>query len=247
MARCASPRPKASAGARRRRGAGPGRRQLGAARLGRRLGCRLLAARGVEVAPLVPANCGFDVDWSAHFSSRHAGAPLTTVAIVSRDATAMRAGAGRASSWSRKAASRAAWCTRCRRRCATRFARAADHHLARPAAGSDGAARAWRSGAAARRTFDVEPPAEPAGIKGVKAGLLRECLSQGTVCRPGRAGPGDQGAAARAASAPDRRGDQQRGRRALRGMGQATMLRRCRACSWPARWSTGKRRPAAIC
>ncbi|RZJ84355.1 MAG: TIGR03862 family flavoprotein [Massilia sp.] len=41
----------------------------------------LLAGRGVEVAPLVPSNCGFDVDWSAHFSDKHAGAPLTTVAI----------------------------------------------------------------------------------------------------------------------------------------------------------------------
>ena len=42
----------------------------------------LLAARGVEVAPLAPANCGFDVDWSAHFSSRHAGEPLMTVAVI---------------------------------------------------------------------------------------------------------------------------------------------------------------------
>ena len=32
----------------------------------------LLQARGVAVAPLVPANCGFDVDWSEHFSSRYA-------------------------------------------------------------------------------------------------------------------------------------------------------------------------------
>ena len=46
----------------------------------------LLAARGVEVAPLVPANCGFDVAWSEHFSSRHAGEPLTTVAITSTGA-----------------------------------------------------------------------------------------------------------------------------------------------------------------
>lgn len=46
----------------------------------------LLAARGVEVAPLAPANCGFDVDWSAHFSSRHAGEPLMTVAVIARDA-----------------------------------------------------------------------------------------------------------------------------------------------------------------
>ena len=46
----------------------------------------LLAARGVDVAPLVPANCGFDVAWSGHFSTRHAGEPLTTVAIISAGA-----------------------------------------------------------------------------------------------------------------------------------------------------------------
>ncbi|VXB71494.1 TIGR03862 family flavoprotein [Massilia sp. 9I] len=44
----------------------------------------LLADKNVEVAPLVPSNCGFDVDWSAHFSEKHAGAPLTTVAIAWR-------------------------------------------------------------------------------------------------------------------------------------------------------------------
>ena len=41
---------------------------------------------GVEVAPLAPANCGFDVAWSAHFSSRHAGHPLPTVAIIANGA-----------------------------------------------------------------------------------------------------------------------------------------------------------------
>ena len=44
----------------------------------------LLRERGVEVAPLVPSNCGFDVEWSAHFVDKHAGAPLTTVAIAWR-------------------------------------------------------------------------------------------------------------------------------------------------------------------
>jgi uncharacterized flavoprotein (TIGR03862 family) len=44
----------------------------------------LLAARGVEVAPLVPANCGFDADWSTHFAEKYAGQPLTTVAIGGR-------------------------------------------------------------------------------------------------------------------------------------------------------------------
>jgi uncharacterized flavoprotein (TIGR03862 family) len=42
----------------------------------------LLADRGVAVAPLVPANCGFDTDWSPHFAERYAGAPLTTVAMA---------------------------------------------------------------------------------------------------------------------------------------------------------------------
>ncbi|RSZ61009.1 TIGR03862 family flavoprotein [Massilia atriviolacea] len=42
----------------------------------------LLRQRDVPVAPLAPSNCGFDTDWSAHFSSRHAGAPLTTVAVT---------------------------------------------------------------------------------------------------------------------------------------------------------------------
>ncbi|SFU57874.1 TIGR03862 family flavoprotein [Pseudoduganella namucuonensis] len=46
----------------------------------------LLGGLGVDVAPLVPANCGFDVDWSAHFSGRHAGEPLTTVAVIATGA-----------------------------------------------------------------------------------------------------------------------------------------------------------------
>lgn len=44
----------------------------------------LLAQRGVEVAPLIPANCGFDARWSEHFSAKYAGQPLTTVAIGGR-------------------------------------------------------------------------------------------------------------------------------------------------------------------
>jgi uncharacterized flavoprotein (TIGR03862 family) len=44
-----------------------------------------LQAAGAEVAPLRPANCGFDIDFSAHFSQRHAGAPLKSVAITVGD------------------------------------------------------------------------------------------------------------------------------------------------------------------
>ncbi len=39
----------------------------------------LLQERGVDVAPLQPANCGFDIAWTPHFRQRHAGAPLKPV------------------------------------------------------------------------------------------------------------------------------------------------------------------------
>ena len=45
-----------------------------------------VAARGVDVAPLLPSNCGFDAGWSAHFAERHAGAPLKPVVAHWRDA-----------------------------------------------------------------------------------------------------------------------------------------------------------------
>jgi len=34
-----------------------------------------------EIAPFKPSNCGFDIDWSEHFSGRFAGEPLKSVAI----------------------------------------------------------------------------------------------------------------------------------------------------------------------
>jgi len=40
-----------------------------------------LRAAGVEVAPLQPANCGFEVGWSATFAARFAGAPLKSIAL----------------------------------------------------------------------------------------------------------------------------------------------------------------------
>ena len=44
-----------------------------------------LAESGVDVAPLLPANCGFDVGWSAYFAERFAGQPFKSVAIEFRD------------------------------------------------------------------------------------------------------------------------------------------------------------------
>lgn len=41
----------------------------------------LLEARGIESAPLRPANCGFDVAWSTHMKERFAGAPVKSVTL----------------------------------------------------------------------------------------------------------------------------------------------------------------------
>jgi uncharacterized flavoprotein (TIGR03862 family) len=38
-----------------------------------------LQGAGVDIAPLQPANCGFELDWSDHLRSRFAGAPLKPV------------------------------------------------------------------------------------------------------------------------------------------------------------------------
>ncbi|WP_374086197.1 TIGR03862 family flavoprotein [Methylomicrobium lacus] len=45
-----------------------------------------LKARGVEIAPLQSANCGFEVAWSAHLRDKFAGAPLKSVALSFTDA-----------------------------------------------------------------------------------------------------------------------------------------------------------------
>jgi uncharacterized flavoprotein (TIGR03862 family) len=40
-----------------------------------------LAKQGADIAPLQPANCGFDVAWSEHFKQRFAGQPVKPVIV----------------------------------------------------------------------------------------------------------------------------------------------------------------------
>ncbi|MGE8615097.1 MAG: TIGR03862 family flavoprotein [Achromobacter veterisilvae] len=49
-----------------------------------------LRAHGIEVAPLRPANCGFDVAWSDHFRERNAGQPVKSVAMACETAAGER-------------------------------------------------------------------------------------------------------------------------------------------------------------
>lgn len=44
----------------------------------------VLAGAGAEVVPLAPANCGFDAGWTAHFAERFAGQPLKSVRLCMR-------------------------------------------------------------------------------------------------------------------------------------------------------------------
>jgi uncharacterized flavoprotein (TIGR03862 family) len=60
----------------------------------------ILEQRAIDIAPLRPANCGFDVaaakprasgaGWTEHFAARHAGAPVKPVVIQWRDASGAR-------------------------------------------------------------------------------------------------------------------------------------------------------------
>jgi len=46
-----------------------------------------LQAQGIDIAPLKPANCGFEADWSGHFRSRFAGQPVKPVTAWLEDGT----------------------------------------------------------------------------------------------------------------------------------------------------------------
>jgi uncharacterized flavoprotein (TIGR03862 family) len=52
----------------------------------------ILAERGISIASLRPANCGFDVGWSDHFRDKYAGHPVKTVGLTAKrlDGTLIR-------------------------------------------------------------------------------------------------------------------------------------------------------------
>jgi len=144
----------------------------------------LLRERAVEVAELVPANCGFDVDWSPYFSEKHAGAPLTTVAI------AWQAGDG---ALLRRQGQFVVTRTGIEGSLVYAISAPLRDRIAR-----EGSATIWLDLLpdldAARVAAEVARPrgsrslsshlAGRLGIKGVKAGLLHECLSKQDYADP---------------------------------------------------------------
>jgi uncharacterized flavoprotein (TIGR03862 family) len=146
----------------------------------------LLEHEGVAVAPLAPANCGFDADWSEHFAGRHAGAPLTTVALALDDVDGQRL---------QRKGQFVVTATGIEGSLVYALSAPIRERIAR-----DGQATIWLDllpdHDAARVLAEVTHPRgtrslsshlqSRLGIKGVKSGLLHECLSKDAYADPVR-------------------------------------------------------------
>ena len=145
----------------------------------------LLAAAGVATTPLAPSNCGFDVAWTDHFRERFAGQPVKPVALSFAGqrvvgefvvtGTGIEGGAVYALSAAlRDAIAAEGGATLTLDLCLDRGEGRLAADLAKP--------RGKRSMANhLRRT---------AGLVGVRAGLLRECLPAETFADPARLAAG---------------------------------------------------------
>ena len=210
----------------------------------------LLRERGVDVAPLQPSNCGFDVGWSAHFAQRHAGAPLKPVVAHWRDATAasMRC---RANAWSTATGVEGSLVYALSAGLRDAIARdgSATLHLDL-APGRDAAARAranWRSRAPAARSANT-CAARPASTASRRGCCTKSWARQCGDDRCALAATIKRLPLGCSAPRPLDEAISSAGGVRLEALDENTdAARDCRACSAPAKCSTGKRRPAATC
>jgi uncharacterized flavoprotein (TIGR03862 family) len=139
-----------------------------------------LRAKGIDVAPLKPSNCGFDTPWSEHFRERFAGHPVKTIALTHRGETVSgefvvtETGIEGGAVYALSARLRDAIAADGSARIAIDLVPGRDAE--RIAQGL--ADRGKRSLSTALKSF--------AGIAGVKAGLLRECLTEEALNDPER-------------------------------------------------------------
>lgn len=146
----------------------------------------LLAEHGVQLAPLVPANCGFDVGWSEHFSSRHAGTPLTTVAAgLEGDDGQINWRKGQFVVTQGGVEGSLVYALSARLR--DQIARAGSATLWLDLAPDHDADRVFDEVTRPRGSRSTSSHLQSRlGIKGVKAGLLHECLSRDDYADPAR-------------------------------------------------------------
>ena len=144
-----------------------------------------LRQAGADIAPLRPANCGFDADWSPHFAARFAGAPIKpvrlavepdaggTVRWLQGECVASATGLEGSAIYALSAELRGRLERDGRVRVLMDLAPGRDH------------ARLVRELAAPRGTRSVsEHLRRRAGVDGVQAGLLRERLPRETFADP---------------------------------------------------------------
>ncbi len=141
----------------------------------------LLEQKGVGVAPLLPANCGFIAGWSPYFSGRFAGQPLKGIAMKPSGNAAMRRGECMLTANGLEGGLIYAWSAPLRDAILTtgaaqlyidllptRTQEQVFAEVTRPRG-----SRSWSSHLAGRL-----------GLHGAKMGILRECLPKGAFDHP---------------------------------------------------------------
>jgi uncharacterized flavoprotein (TIGR03862 family) len=135
-----------------------------------------LQERGVDVAALEPSNCGFDAEWSDHFATRFAGAPIKPVRLAidgTGSAPEWRQGECVASAYGLEGSLVYALSAQLREQ----IQRHGQATLLMDLAPGRDALRLERDLSRPRNGRSLsEHLRRQAGIEGVKAGLLRECL-----------------------------------------------------------------------
>lgn len=140
-----------------------------------------LIQKGVPVAPLLPANCGFLADWSPYFTERFAGQPLKSIAMAPQGGFPMRRGECMVTADGLEGGLIYAWSANLRDAVLAKGeavlhidllpTRDAEHVLAEVA--RPRGARSWSSHLNSRL-----------GLNGVKVALLRECLPKDAFEHP---------------------------------------------------------------
>jgi hypothetical protein len=148
----------------------------------------LLAQRGVPVAALRPSNCGFDVGWSEHFRTRFAGHPLKSVVATFTDkegATVRKQGEFMVTSTGVEGSLIYALSARLRDEIESAGAAVLYLDLVPGRELSSVIAELARPRGSRSMASHLQ---SRLGIKGVKAGLLRECVPAQDYTDPARLG-----------------------------------------------------------
>jgi uncharacterized flavoprotein (TIGR03862 family) len=148
----------------------------------------LLAQRGVPVATLRPANCGFDAGWSEHFSARFAGHPVKPVVATFTDhagITVRKQGEFMTTATGVEGSLIYALSARLRDEIEIAGAAVIDLDLLPDRELSYVIAELARPRGSRSMASHLQ---SRLGIKGVKAGLLRECVPSQDFAAPARLG-----------------------------------------------------------